>query len=168
MSDDVRLSKGRGGDGLMRVVAKEAVIGLDSTTTSSLVKLVSPFFGGTPRVVFSGCGCVLRLRPSRFLFFSFSSDIAVARRVELAPLFPSFPSSSLPCVSLQLLPLFRLLLSTLLMLLAFSAEHRPRPLRVSLRLPPVLPPSSSACMPRCVGCPPEFFFSFFLVSLMLT
>ena len=52
------------------------------------------FFVGTLRVVLSGCGCVLRLRPSRFLFFLPFLDVAVARRIAFVPLFSSLPSSS--------------------------------------------------------------------------
>ena len=61
------------------------------------------FIVGTLRVVFSGCGCVLRLRPSRFPIFSTFVVIAIARRVAFVPLFSSSPSSSLPC---YLWPLF--------------------------------------------------------------
>ena len=50
-------------------------------------------------MVFSGCGCVLRLRPSRFPFFLlfFSSSSRAPRRSRSPYFLPSFPSSSIPC-----------------------------------------------------------------------
>ena len=140
--------------------------GLDSTTTSSLVKLVSPFFGRTLRVVLSGCGCVLRLRPSRFPFSFFRRRRRAARRPR--PPLSLFPLVLSSLLSLQLFPLFRLHLSAPLVLLAFSAVRRPRPPCAPLRLPRVPSyPHPGSGYPAVLADPPHFFH-FFLVSLMLT
>ena len=111
-------------------------LGLDSTTTSSLVKLVSPFFGRTLSVVslaagaFSGCGRVVSL------FLSFFSS---------PPSHNATPSSPPPLLCLLLFPSLCFLAALFplsstfdvpLVLLTFSAERRPHPPRVSLILPP--------------------------------
>ena len=80
-----------------------------------------------------------------FPFFPFFRHRRRAAR-RPRPLFPSFPSSSLPCASLPLFSLFRQRLCVPLMQLAFSAVRRPRPPRVSLRLPPSPFPPLIQCL----------------------
>ena len=125
------------------------------------------FSVGTLRVVFSGCGCVLRLWPSRFPFFCFSRRRRHASRRLHPPLF-----------------LFPLILLSLCFVTApfplSSTSERPAVTAdlfcraspsPSARLPPPasesFPPSSCARMPHYANCPSSFFLDF-RVSIMLT
>ena len=102
------------------------------------------------RVVFSGCGCVLRLRPSRFPFFFFFFSSSSSR---IAP--PSVPFFSSPFL-LVFHPVFRCLFSSLhLRLVAplLPLTFPPFIASPSARFP--LPastiPSFVLCLNACVG-----------------
>ena len=88
------------------------------------------FFERTLRVVLPGCGCVLRLRPSRFPFSGFFRRRRRASRRSRPSLTYHSPRTPFPvphCPSLPLSPAF----SAPLLLLTLSAVRRPHHLRVS-------------------------------------
>ena len=129
---------------------------MDSTTTSSLVKLVSPSL----RDAKSGTLWLWvrsQATAESFPFFSVFLDVAVARRATFFPLFSSSPSSSVPYASLPLFSLFRLRLCP-----AVAADRfrhaSPRPLRAPLLLlPSPLPLRPMPCCPTVLTVLHNFF-----------
>ena len=104
------------------------------------------FFERTLRVVFSGCGCVLRLRPSRFPFSGFFRRRRRASRRPRLSLTSHSPRTPFPlfhCPSLPLSPAF----SAPLLLLTF--------LSCAALILCAFPPFDSGYIPRSSlhGCP---------------